>query len=80
MVRARLGGLAIVRNVVEPGIASITADPGRLLEIEGTRAHTNGQPCTNPAALWIEGLGGAPGFEEDVVEQVLGLTTLADDP
>ena len=54
-------------NDLEPGVAGIARHARGLLEVEGSRAHTDGQPGTNPAALRIEILCGSPRLEEHVV-------------
>lgn len=81
MIGRRL--LALVGNDLEPGVARIAAhhpEAGRFLEVQGSRTHSDCQPGTNSTPLWIVVLGGSPGLEQDVMQQVLGLAALADDP
>ena len=65
---------------VEPAVAGIARHASGLLQVEGSRAHTDRQPGTNPTALRIEVFRAPPGLEEHVVQEIFGLAPLAHDP
>ena len=68
---ARMIGARCNRVVDHDVQASVTGIPGnasRLLQIEGSAAHTNSKPGTNATALRIEVFCRAPGLEEHIVK------------
>ncbi len=71
---------AFVDDDFETGGASIPRHARGFLVVETAGMHTNRKPGTNATAFWIEILGRSPGFQKDVVQEVLRLAALADDP
>ena len=77
MIRAHL--VAVVDHDLETGVAGVPRHPRGFLMVKAARTHTDCKPGTNPTALWIEVLRGAPGLQEDIVEEIFRFSPLADD-